>query len=207
MWVELSVSWIKVVERRISSRRQNIMFSLMGSLRGSLGLGIEAGFWDSVSTERLMGTKFSRQFGAEFHQTGTEHERMIRHAKEQNGLYYLETDTALQPQQIDDPPQILPDPDPNLQPNQTLDSTHPLQVYSRRKVPPPTSEPVQSSSLELKDVEGLGKDAPAYVENTKLKRDNLKLKDDIQHLGQDKKALELGMVKKTSMAMEDAVRK
>ncbi|KAF7814484.1 disease resistance-like protein DSC1 isoform X1 [Senna tora] len=63
-------------------------------------------------------------------------------------------DTALQPQQIDDPPQILPDPDPNLQPNQTLDSARPLQVYSRRKVPPPTSEPVQSSSSELQDVEG-----------------------------------------------------
>ncbi|KAF7834717.1 uncharacterized protein G2W53_009576 [Senna tora] len=64
-------------------------------------------------------------------------------------------DTALQPQQIDDPPQILPDPDPNLQPNQTLDSARPLQVYSRRKVPPPTSDPVQSSSSELKDVEGM----------------------------------------------------
>ncbi|KAF7808212.1 uncharacterized protein G2W53_034955 [Senna tora] len=62
-------------------------------------------------------------------------------------------DTALQPQQIDDPPQILPDLDPNLQPNQTLDSARPLQVYSRRKVPPPTSEPVQSSSSELQDVE------------------------------------------------------
>ncbi|KAF7841125.1 Auxin-induced protein 6B [Senna tora] len=79
--------------------------------------------------------------------------RMIGHAKEQNGLYYLETDTALQPQQIDDPPEILPDPDPNLQPNQTLDSARPLQVYSRRKAPPPTSEPVQSSSSELQDVE------------------------------------------------------
>ncbi|KAF7808357.1 Retrovirus-related Pol polyprotein from transposon TNT 1-94 [Senna tora] len=61
-------------------------------------------------------------------------------------------DTALQPQQIDDPPQILLGPDPNLQPNQTLDSARPLQVYSRRKVPPPTSEPVQSSSSELQDV-------------------------------------------------------
>ncbi|KAF7812383.1 uncharacterized protein G2W53_033359 [Senna tora] len=57
-------------------------------------------------------------------------------------------DSALQPQQSSDPPQISPEPDPNLQTNQTLDSARPLQVYSRRKVPPLTSEPVQSSSLE-----------------------------------------------------------
>ncbi|KAF7812752.1 uncharacterized protein G2W53_033728 [Senna tora] len=62
-------------------------------------------------------------------------------------------DTALQSQQIADPPQIIPDPDPNLQLNQTLDSARPLQVYSRRKVSPPTSEPVQSLSSELQDVE------------------------------------------------------
>ncbi|KAF7811858.1 Retrovirus-related Pol polyprotein from transposon TNT 1-94 [Senna tora] len=84
--------------------------------------------------------------------------RMIGHAKERNGLYYLETcppiiNSALQPQQPSDPPPISPDPDPNLQTNQTLDSARPLQVYSRRKVPNPTSEPVQSSSSEPQDVE------------------------------------------------------
>ncbi|KAF7812461.1 type IV inositol polyphosphate 5-phosphatase 3 [Senna tora] len=61
--------------------------------------------------------------------------------------------TTLQPQQIADPPQIIPDLDPTLKPNQTLNSARPLQVYSRRKVPPPTSEPVQSSPSELQDVE------------------------------------------------------
>ncbi|KAF7839623.1 Retrovirus-related Pol polyprotein from transposon 297 family [Senna tora] len=65
-----------------------------------------------------------------------------------------------------DPSQIIPDPDPNLQPNQTLDSARPLQVYSRRKVPPPTSEPIQSSSLELQDVE----DSQAQEAFEKLKK-------------------------------------
>ncbi|KAF7807219.1 importin beta-like SAD2 [Senna tora] len=63
------------------------------------------------------------------------------------------TTPLIHPQQLVDPPQIILDPDPNLQPNQTLDYTRPLQVYYRRKVPPPTSEPVQSSSSELQDVE------------------------------------------------------
>ncbi|KAF7814862.1 hypothetical protein G2W53_028831 [Senna tora] len=62
-------------------------------------------------------------------------------------------DPAFQPQQPSDPPQISPDPNLNLQTNQTLDSTCPLQVYSRRKAPPPTSEPVQSSPSEPQDVE------------------------------------------------------
>ncbi|KAF7814664.1 metal tolerance protein C4 isoform X2 [Senna tora] len=64
-------------------------------------------------------------------------------------------DPALQPQQPSDPPQISPDPDLNLQTNQTLDSARPLQVYSRRKAPPPTSEPVQSWPSESQDVEAL----------------------------------------------------
>ncbi|KAF7844374.1 telomerase reverse transcriptase [Senna tora] len=64
-------------------------------------------------------------------------------------------DPAFQPQQPSDPPQISPDPDLNLQTNQTLDSTRPLQVYSRRKAPPPTSEPVQSSPSDSQDVEML----------------------------------------------------
>ncbi|KAF7812365.1 uncharacterized protein G2W53_033341 [Senna tora] len=64
-----------------------------------------------------------------------------------------EADPALQSQQPPDPPQISPDPDLNLKTNQTLDSARPLQVYSRRKAPPPTSEPVQSSPSKPQDVE------------------------------------------------------
>ncbi|KAF7844376.1 telomerase reverse transcriptase [Senna tora] len=64
-------------------------------------------------------------------------------------------DSAFQPQQFSDPPQISPDPDLNLRTNQTLDSARPLQVYSRRKAPPPTSELVQSSPSEPQDVEVL----------------------------------------------------
>ncbi|KAF7807689.1 uncharacterized protein G2W53_039850 [Senna tora] len=67
---------------------------------------------------------------------------------------------AFQPQQPSDPPQISPDPDLNLQTNQTLDSTRPLQVYSRRKAPPPTSEPVQSSPSEPQDVEVIDSSSP-----------------------------------------------
>ncbi|KAF7807814.1 putative acyl-activating enzyme 19 isoform X2 [Senna tora] len=69
-------------------------------------------------------------------------------------------DPAFQPQQPSDPPQISPDPDLNLQTNQTLDSARPLQVYSRRKAPPPTSEPVQSSPLEPQDVEVIDSSSP-----------------------------------------------
>ncbi|KAF7842202.1 uncharacterized protein G2W53_004500 [Senna tora] len=86
-----------------------------------------------------------------FQEQGTK--RMIGHAKEWNGLYYLDTYSALQPQQPSDPPQISFDPYLNLQTNQTLDSARPLQVYSQRKAPPPTSEPVQSSPSEPQDVE------------------------------------------------------
>ncbi|KAF7826912.1 uncharacterized protein G2W53_018076 [Senna tora] len=70
-------------------------------------------------------------------------------------------DPVFQPQQPSDPPQISPDPDLNLQTNQTLDSARPLQVYSRRKAPPPTSEPVQSSPSEPQDVESF-LDEPSY---------------------------------------------
>ncbi|KAF7832279.1 Retrovirus-related Pol polyprotein from transposon TNT 1-94 [Senna tora] len=69
-------------------------------------------------------------------------------------------DPALQPQQPSDPPQISPDPDLNLQTNQTLDPIRPLQVYSRRKAPPPTSEPVQSSPSEPQEVEVIDSSSP-----------------------------------------------
>ncbi|KAF7832785.1 uncharacterized protein G2W53_015118 [Senna tora] len=69
-------------------------------------------------------------------------------------------DPAFQPQQPSDPPQISLDPDLNWQTNQTLDSARPLQVYSRRKAPPPTSEPVQSSPSEPQDVEVIDSSSP-----------------------------------------------
>ncbi|KAF7835228.1 Retrovirus-related Pol polyprotein from transposon TNT 1-94 [Senna tora] len=94
--------------------------------------------------------------------------RMIGHAKERNGLYYLNAcnkgrsvqNSALQSQQPPDPPQISPDPDLNLQTNHTLDSARPLQVYSRRKAPPPSREPVQSSPSEPQDVEVIDSSSP-----------------------------------------------
>ncbi|KAF7839032.1 uncharacterized protein G2W53_007514 [Senna tora] len=72
---------------------------------------------------------------------------------ESTGVTVPATIPAVPPQQPFDPPQISPDLDLNLQTNQTLDSARPLQVYSRRKAPPPTSEPVQSSPSEPQDVE------------------------------------------------------
>ncbi|KAF7825196.1 uncharacterized protein G2W53_016360 [Senna tora] len=122
--------------------------------------------------------------GAIIPEQGTK--RMIGHAKERNGyiisiltssqkdqaiLEYSPfpelpvlcpqiIDPALQPQQTSDPSQISPDPDLNLQTNQTLDSARPLQVYSRRKAPPPTSEPVQSSPSEPQDVEVIDSSSP-----------------------------------------------
>ncbi|KAF7820640.1 serine/threonine-protein phosphatase 7 long form-like protein [Senna tora] len=72
----------------------------------------------------------------------------------------IRIDPAFQPQQPSDPPQISPDPDLNLQTNQTLDSARPLQVYSRRKAPPPTSELVQSSPSEPQDVEIIDSSSP-----------------------------------------------
>ncbi|KAF7827283.1 coatomer subunit alpha-2-like [Senna tora] len=69
-------------------------------------------------------------------------------------------DSALQPPQTSDPPQISPDPDLNLQTNQILDSARPLQVYSRRKAPPLTSEHVQSSPSEPQDVEVIDSSNP-----------------------------------------------
>ncbi|KAF7822009.1 Retrovirus-related Pol polyprotein from transposon TNT 1-94 [Senna tora] len=111
---------------------------------------------------------FLETIGMDITSTEQGTKRMIGHAKERNGLYYLDTcnkghsvqNSALQPQQPSDPPQISPDPDLNLQTNQTLDSTRPLQVYSRRKAPPPTSESVQSSPSEPQYVEVIDSSNP-----------------------------------------------